>query len=67
MTWEQPRVAPNYDWYGVETPGIMQMSNGDVLLNQWRFRWYPLELAKAYWSNGKRIFVKRARYCASGT
>ena len=53
-TWEQPRVAPNYDWYGVETPGIAQVSNGDVLLNQWRFLWYPLELAKKLWSTGQR-------------
>lgn len=56
-TWEQPRVAPNYDWHGVETPGIAQISNGDVLLNQWRFRWYPLELARKLWERGQPIFV----------
>lgn len=52
--WEQPRAAPNYDWYGVETPGIAQVSNGDVLLNQWRFLWYPLELAHKLWAAGQR-------------
>lgn len=58
QTWEQPRVAPNYDWYGVETPGLAQVSNGDVLLNQWRFLWYPLELAKKLWTAGqRRIFI----------
>ncbi|MBI3243466.1 MAG: exo-alpha-sialidase [Chloroflexi bacterium] len=57
-TWEQPRVAPNYDWYGVETPGLAQLSSGDVLLNQWRFLWYPLELAKKLWLNEqRRIFI----------
>jgi hypothetical protein len=47
-------VVPNYDWYGVETPGIAQISNGDVLLNQWRFFWYPLELARKLWTTGQR-------------
>jgi len=54
QTWEQPRIAPNYDWYGVETPGLTQISNGDVLLNQWRFLWYPVELAKKLWVTGER-------------
>ena len=53
-SWEAPRVAPNYDWYGVEVPGIAQISNGDVLLNQWRFHWYPVELAKKLWSEGEQ-------------
>lgn len=56
QTWAQPRVAPNYDWYGVETPGIAQISNGDILLNQWQFRWYPLELARKLWSSGQPLF-----------
>jgi hypothetical protein len=49
-TWEEPRVAPSYDWYGVETPGIAQISNGDVLLSQWRFRWHAVEEARKLWS-----------------
>ncbi len=58
QTWERPRVVPHYDWYGVETPGIAQISNGDVLLNQWRFLWYPLELGKKLWSTEQRqVFV----------
>ncbi len=52
QTWEPARVAPNYDWYGMETPGIAQVSNGTVLLNQWRFLWYPLETAKMLWTQG---------------
>jgi len=57
-TWSQPRIAPNFDWYGVETPGIVQLANGDVLLNQWRFLWYPLELAQKIWQRGERdIYV----------
>jgi len=58
QTWDLPRVVPNYDWYGVETPGIAQLTNGNVLLNQWRFLWYPLELARELASTGQeKIFV----------
>jgi len=49
QTWEQPRAVPGYDWHGVEVPGLVQLSNGDVLLNQWQFIWYPLETAKKLW------------------
>jgi hypothetical protein len=57
-TWEPPHVAPSCDWYGVETPGITQISNGDVLLNQWRFLWQPVEAAKRLWAaKGQRWFV----------
>lgn len=59
QSWQAPRVAPNYDWYGVETPGITGLTNGDVLLNQWRFLWYPLELAKKRWTrDGQTIFIR---------
>lgn len=27
QTWELPSIAPNYDWYGVETPGLTQISS----------------------------------------
>src|SRR5919204_3010810 len=57
-TWTQPQVAPGYDWYGVETPGIAAISTGEVLLNQWRFHWYPRDLGRALWEAGEReIFV----------
>jgi len=52
LSWEQPKVAPGYDWYGVETPGISSSSTGEVLLNQWRFKWAPLETAKKRWVSG---------------
>jgi sialidase-1 len=51
-TWSEPRAVPGYDWYGVETPGLAQLSNGDVLLNQWRFLWYPLETGRRLWAEG---------------
>jgi sialidase-1 len=42
-TWSTPRVAPGYDWYGVECAGLTVLRDGTLLLNQWRFKWYPLE------------------------
>jgi hypothetical protein len=45
-TWSAPRVAPGYDWYGVECAGLTVLSDGTLLLNQWQFRWYPLEVAQ---------------------
>ena len=61
-TWEAPRVAPGYDWHGVEVPGISALSSGEVLLNQWRFLWYPLEQAQALAARGEReIFVRTER------
>jgi len=56
-SWEDPRVAPGYDWFGVETPGIAQIMAGPVLLDQWRFRWYPLETARRRADDGDEIFV----------
>jgi hypothetical protein len=46
-TWSTPRVAPGYDWQGVECAGLTALEDGGVLLNQWRFAWYPLETGLA--------------------
>ncbi len=45
-TWSAPQVAPGYDWHGVECAGLTALADGRVLLNQWRFRWYPLDAAR---------------------
>lgn len=47
QTWCSPRVAPGYDWYGVECAGLTLLADDTLLLNQWRFKWYPLETALA--------------------
>lgn len=44
-TWNTPRVAPGYDWHGVECAGLTPLDDGVLLLNQWRFQWYPYETA----------------------
>ncbi|MGH9195887.1 MAG: sialidase family protein, partial [Acidimicrobiia bacterium] len=51
-TWSKPLQIPNGDWHGVEVPAIAQISTGEVFLNQWRFRWYPVEVAKALQGSG---------------
>src|SRR5258708_1209227 len=45
-SWSAPQVVPGYDWHGVECGGLTALADGDVLLNQWRFPWYPLDLAR---------------------
>jgi hypothetical protein len=45
-TWNTPRVVPGYDWHGVECAGLTVLQDGALLLNQWRFNWYPLETAR---------------------
>ena len=45
-TWSPPSIVPDYGWNGVECAGLTALRSGRVLLNQWRFRWYPLPLAR---------------------
>ncbi len=41
-TWLAPRVVPDYGWSGLECASLTTV--GDLLLlNQWRFRWLPLD------------------------
>ena len=54
-TWQPPSFAPDFDWYGTECPGIAQLSDGTVVLTQFRFGWYPLALAKKRRAAGERI------------
>jgi hypothetical protein len=45
-TWSSPQVAPNYDWSGTECASLTPLSDGRLMLNQWRFRWFPLGFAR---------------------
>jgi hypothetical protein len=55
-TWGDAYVVPDYHWSGVENPGIAQLSNADLLLNQWRFVWHPVHTARKLWSQGEGTF-----------
>jgi hypothetical protein len=46
-SWSTPTVVPGYDWSGVECAGLTALASGTLLLNQWRFFWYPLPAARA--------------------
>ena len=56
-TWEAPYFAPDFDWSGVEVPGIAVLSGGTVVLTQFRFGWYPLGLAKKRRAAGEPISI----------
>jgi len=45
-TWSAPQVVPSYDYSGTECASLTVLRDGSVFLNQWRFDWYPLDLAK---------------------
>ena len=47
VTWSMPEVVPSYDFHGTECAGLTVLRSGVVLLNQWRFRWLPLGLARS--------------------
>ena len=56
-TWSEPTFVPDFDWYGVECPGIAQLANGTVVLSQFRFGWYPLGLARQRRAAGEPIYL----------
>ena len=56
-TWEAPYFAPDFDWSGVETPGISRLSDGTVVLTQFRFGWYPLGLARERRAAGEPVAI----------
>ena len=51
-------MVPGWDWYGVECPGLAQLTDGTVVLNQWQFLWYPLDVGRKLYSQGKEIWVE---------
>ena len=57
-TWEAPYFAPDFDWSGVECPGIEQLADGTVVLSQFRFGWYPLALARKRRARGENISIR---------
>jgi hypothetical protein len=58
-TWTTPVEAPDFDWHGVECAGLTALTNGTVLLNQWRFRWLPIETARRLAGTLDLVFPER--------
>ena len=44
-TWSAPAPVPAYGATGTECSGLTALPDGSVLLNHWRFRWYPAAAA----------------------
>jgi BNR repeat-like domain len=44
-TWGPAEPVPDYRWTGTECAGLTVTRSGRVLLNQWRFEWYPKRVA----------------------
>jgi len=56
-TWQRPVFAPNFDSYGTECPGIAQISDGTVILTEFRYGWFPLPMARKLKAEGKPIAI----------
>lgn len=58
-SWSAPEVVPSYDWHGTECASLTTLADGRMMLNQWRFRWYPLGLARRLQATEKLVFPDR--------
>ena len=57
-TWSKPIVVPDYNFSGLENPGIVALENGDIVLTQFKFDWLPLPLARKKWEQGEKISIR---------
>ena len=55
--WQKPYFAPDFDWYGVDPPGLSQLRDSTVVFTQFRFGWYPLGLARKRRAAGELISI----------
>jgi hypothetical protein len=45
-SWSVPQVVPGFGWQGTESTSLTRLPDGRIMVNQWRFNWYPLDLAR---------------------
>lgn len=45
-SWSVPQVIPDFGWQGMESTSLTVLPDRRIMLNQWRFKWYPLDLAR---------------------
>lgn len=57
VSWKDPVLALNFEWYGTECPGIAQLKDGAVALSQFRIGWYPIPLARERLAAGEPISI----------
>lgn len=53
LTWSPGEVVPDYAATGAECAGLTSLDGGRMLLNQWRFDWLPLGLARRQAREGR--------------
>jgi hypothetical protein len=46
-SWSAPQIVPGYGHRGTECAGLTVLGNGTVLLSQWLFDWFPIDLARS--------------------
>ncbi len=46
-SWSPPTPVPDYSWTGTECAGLTALGGSSVMLNQWRFHWYPAPVVEA--------------------
>ena len=46
-SWSPPQPVPGFGVTGTECAGLTALPDGSLLLNQWQFRWYPLDAPPA--------------------
>ena len=56
-SWRKPYFVPDFNWYGVECPGISTLSDNSIVLTQFRFAWYPFGVAKKKRGLGEAIAI----------
>ena len=60
-TWDKPYFAPDFDWSGVDPPGLSQLRDSTVVFTQFRFGWYPLGLSKKRRAAGEPVSISLPR------
>ncbi|WP_162946674.1 sialidase family protein [Ruegeria sp. EL01] len=50
-SWSAPEPVPHFGWTGTECAGLTVLGGDTVLLNQWKFDWYPASTVEAGQAN----------------
>lgn len=56
-TWEEPYFVPDLERCGTETPGISQLSDGTVVLTEFKYTWYTIPMARKLHGQGEEVFI----------
>jgi hypothetical protein len=57
-SWSAPQIVPGFDHFGTECAGLTALRDGTILLSQWRFDWYPIDLARSLADQSRLTYPK---------